>query len=462
MVWIHGGGNSGGSASTYDGGHLATAQHVVVVTTQYRLGPLGWLRHRALRAETQDPLEQSGNFATLDLIRALEWVRDNAEAFGGDPNNVTIFGESAGGSNVMTLLVAKPAAGLFHRAILESHAMRPTPADEAEAFADALPKGAVSSSNEMLIGLLARDGRATGRNALKEAAAKMSEAELAAYLRSKTPAEILSFYPRILNLIVAPAVFADGAVLPLEEWNDVLARPEGWNRVPVLLGTNRDEFKLFMLTDPRYTWNLFGLLPRYRDEDQYEAVADATSRSWKVFGADAPAAAMLKSGEPDVFVYRFDWRREPRMLGSDFSGLIGAAHAMEIPFVFGHFDLGFLTAQLFDDENRDERLQLSDAMMSYWGTFARDGHPGGAWTPAPDTMLLDAVSSGGQRMSSQTETLDKVIGAVLTDPRLKSPKDRCEVFHDLVAFRQVGPAQTYERMSRGTCGAYPYDGYPWK
>ena len=120
MVWIHGGGNSIGTASFYDGSHLATSQDVVVVTTQYRLGPLGWLRHAALRAGTTDATEQSGNFGTLDLVAALRWVRDNAAAFGGDPDNVTIFGESAGGQDVYTLLLAPQARGLFHRAIAQS------------------------------------------------------------------------------------------------------------------------------------------------------------------------------------------------------------------------------------------------------------------------------------------------------------------------------------------------------
>src|SRR5262245_8269705 len=106
MLWIHGGGNTIGSASFYDGGHLAAAENVVVVVVQYRLGALGWLRHAALRAEGGSDADRSGNFGTLDTIRALEWVRDNVAAFGGDPQRVTIFGESAGGNNVFALLLS--------------------------------------------------------------------------------------------------------------------------------------------------------------------------------------------------------------------------------------------------------------------------------------------------------------------------------------------------------------------
>ncbi|MEN8161810.1 MAG: carboxylesterase family protein, partial [Myxococcota bacterium] len=119
MVWIHGGGNTIGTASFYDGSRLASEQAVVVVTINYRLGALGWLRHAALR-EGADALDASGNLGTLDQIQALRWVQNNVAAFGGDPGNVTIFGESAGGQNVLVLLTAPAAADLFHRAIAQS------------------------------------------------------------------------------------------------------------------------------------------------------------------------------------------------------------------------------------------------------------------------------------------------------------------------------------------------------
>ena len=120
MVWIHGGGNTVGHAGFYDGGHLAERENVVVVMINYRLGPFGWFRHAALRADGTSDLERSGNFGILDQIRALEWVRDNIAGFGGDPGNVTVFGQSGGGGKVSTLLAMPAARGLFHRAIVMS------------------------------------------------------------------------------------------------------------------------------------------------------------------------------------------------------------------------------------------------------------------------------------------------------------------------------------------------------
>src|SRR5262249_4077891 len=109
MVWIHGGGNTIGHAAFFDGGHLAATEEVVVVTIQYRVGPFGWFRHPALATDGVSALERSGNYGTLDQVRALEWVRDNIEAFGGDPGNVTVFGESAGALDTLMLLLVPQA-----------------------------------------------------------------------------------------------------------------------------------------------------------------------------------------------------------------------------------------------------------------------------------------------------------------------------------------------------------------
>ena len=120
MFWIHGGGNTIGTANTYDGSLLASGEQVVVVTINYRLGFFGWMSHPALRTSDRDALDASGNYANLDMIAALQWVADNIAHFGGDRNNITIFGESAGGRNVFSLMASPLAKGLFHRAIAQS------------------------------------------------------------------------------------------------------------------------------------------------------------------------------------------------------------------------------------------------------------------------------------------------------------------------------------------------------
>ena len=146
MVWIHGGGNSIGSARSYPGAILAATENVVVVTINYRLGFLGWFNHPSVLEGSE--LDLSGNFGTLDTIRALEWVRQNIAVFGGDPDNVTIFGESAGGFNVLTLMASPLAEGLFHKAIVQSG--RYFPEDPTHARLGVEEGGHASSASELV------------------------------------------------------------------------------------------------------------------------------------------------------------------------------------------------------------------------------------------------------------------------------------------------------------------------
>ena len=252
MVWIHGGGNSLGHGGFFDGSNLAATQDVVVITLNYRLGPLGWFRHPALRSDGTSDAERSGNFGTLDLVRALEWVHDNVAAFGGDPRKVTIFGESAGGTNVATLLVSPLARRLFHRAILESSGLHASSVDEAEHLRDDPVPGHRHSSGELLLDLLVRDGTATDRAAAKARVAAMTPDEVAGYLRGKSSAELLTAAApgNFGGLLDFPQVFLDGVVLPREKPFDLLGRRGAYTRVPIMLGTTRDEVKLFLFTDP--------------------------------------------------------------------------------------------------------------------------------------------------------------------------------------------------------------------
>ena len=398
MVWIHGGGNSIGAASQQDGGWLAVTQDVIVVAIDYRLGPLGWLRLPALRAETSDPLEQSGNFGTLDQIRALAWVRDNIAAFGGDPGNVTIFGESAGGTDVYALLVAPPARGLFARAIVESGVLSRTTTDDAERLVDDTPAGYEHSSGEALLALLTRRGLARDRADAKARLAGMRPEEIAAFLRGLDVWSLLAVYGegRTGPMLDFPAVFHDGALLPAGPFVDALASADPGSRVPLLVGSNRDEYKLFELVSPHYVQR-HGRRLVVVDEGDFEATAEWISRGWKAASVDVPAAALARAGAT-VFAYRFDWRGEPTVLGNDLAHLIGAAHAVELPFVFGERG-----GQPFFGRTADDR-ELSATMMSYWAEFARHGAPGrggrgdrpewAAWDEssptAPKYLLLDA------------------------------------------------------------------------
>jgi para-nitrobenzyl esterase len=478
MVWIHGGGNTIGAGELYDGGTLAVAHDVIVVTVNYRLGPFGWFRHPALRAVGASAEESSGNFATLDLVRALEWVRDTIPAFGGDPDRITIFGESAGGTNVLTLLLAPQARGLFHRAVVQSAGSQPRDPASAEEFSDDARRTAREargrlpvehSSNDVLARLLVRDGRARDADEAKMRIAAMPAEEIAAYLRGKSALEILTQYTPIpgLGMIEMPAVFADGTVLPSGSAIESFARPEGWNRVPVILGTTRDESKLFMFGSPDWISWRFWILPQLRDAEGYDRSAEFLSKLTKADGADGIARAMVASGARDVFVYRFDWDEEPTVLGSDLGRMLGAAHGMDIPFVFGRFVFGDGSDNIFTAANEPGRLALSAAMMSYWSELAKSGRPGAegegavpawpAWEGNGRFLVLDTEAGGGIRPSEETVTREGLLAAVETDPRLADPRLRCIVYHDLVRWGEALERSDYDVK----CPGHPFDGYPW-
>ena len=435
MFWIHGGGNTIGSAGFYDGSRLASEQRVIVVSVNYRLGVLGWLRHPKLNAE-RDAIERSGNFGTLDLVRGLEWVRDHIGAFGGDPGNVTIFGESAGGHNVFTLLASPLARGLFHRAIVESGGSWESTPARAEHFVDDEIPGDPFSSGELLLHFLQEQGRADDRESAKAVLAEMTPDAVGEMLRGLSLADLFAAYSDGgIGMYRSPRVFLDGTVLPERPVAQVLDDPAHTAQVPVMLGTNRDEEKLFNLFDPHYTTRFFDIVPIFHDIDAFQRDSALASRSWKLSGVDFPAKQLHTTLPDRVFTYRWDWDEEPTLLWLDMGELLGASHGFEIPFVFGHFDLGPQGNIAFSEDNRPGREALSAAMRAYWAAFARDGAPGRgdgsfpewtAWDPAGDRdMLLDTADGGGLRMTARFETADGIADEILADPSYENEALRC-------------------------------------
>src|SRR5262249_46158037 len=153
------------------------------------------------------------------------------------------------------------------------------------------------------------------------------------YLRSKTAEELIDVLdPGLLGMYESPTLIRDGAVLPTEPFLELVTDAARYNAVPVIIGTNRDEWKFFQSRDPALVRSWFGLLPRIRNVAEYKRRADYISSFWKAVGVDWPASRLRRAQGPTVYTYRFDWDEEPSKLGTDLSVLLGAAHAMEIPF----------------------------------------------------------------------------------------------------------------------------------
>lgn len=463
MVWIHGGGNAVGTAASYDAArNYAAHDGMVVVTVNYRLGVLGWFRHPALHeADSGTAEERSGNFGTLDLIAALRWVRDNIAAFGGDPGCVTIFGESAGGQNVLTLLASPLAAGLFQRAIAQSPVAETFSVHEATERNDLPLESQRTSAREVVARLWTAAGKAPDVDAADQALHATPATDLATWLRSLKPEELLSvFKPGSVGICLSPRPVRDGVVLPLDPLPEVF-RHGAWNRVPVIIGSNRDEYRTFLADKPEHVRLLFGKLPLLRDRAEYITESNFYSQAWRSLHVEEPADAMLAGGHADVWTYRFDWDEAPAVPFVRPDILLGAAHGMEMAFAFrdtaGELDIfGINTSS-----NRAGRRAVAQAMGDAWTSFARVGVPrlsGDAqWQRrthgmAAETLLIDSPAGGGLRMAGVRQDIASLKASLRLSPQVSSGESRCRIYARVFLwsplFAGLGSEQEYAELGR--------------
>lgn len=377
MVFIHGGGNVQGTAgdALYDGRKLSEAGRVVVVTLNYRLGPLGFLAHPSLTAE--DAVNQSsGNYGLLDQIAALGWVQRNAAAFGGDANNVTIFGESAGGRNVLSLVASPLATGLFHKAIVESGAplLYATPLRS--------ESGAVESAEDFGERLATALGCPNGDGAL-------------ACLRAATPEQLLEALEPDETLFVSGGFVygpnVDGYVLPSDITTALAERRQ--NNVPLIVGTNKNEMQTFITdtiaTEAQYEAQVravFGelapaVLARYPVSDYSSPFAafEALTTDAIFLCPTRTASRLVAPAQPKTFVYQFTHTLS-------FLPGYGAFHGLELPYVFGNFER-------FPVPPSKKDLKLSKRVQGYWTNFATAGDPNGRGLPVWPAYTNDGDTS---------------------------------------------------------------------
>jgi para-nitrobenzyl esterase len=427
IVFFHGGSNVSGYTAdpVYDGARLAKTANAVVVTANFRLGIFGFLNLPQLK--TGDSATDSGNFALLDSIKALQFVNKNIQSFGGDPANVTIMGQSAGAINVYALLTSPQMASanprLFQKAI---------PLSGGLSLASNLPVGSVptlspastylAQGNALLYNLLIADGKATDTASAQAYAATQTNAQVADYLRAKSSTTLFTTLLTKLALLglAGSGPIPDGTVVA----TDAIAAINAGNYVkgPVLAGNTRDEGKLFpsflplvggsgnarIVTDAVLFANHFSYKP--------DAPAQTTLEQWipasylpvnaPTTGFTARAEALntvfflasrdnilnaIKARQSEVWYYRFDWDEQP----APWNDIYGAAHVFDLPFVFGNFGPSLFGNIMSSTANQPGRLALSDAMMRSIGAFAQKGDPNDAslgvtWPTWPSKLVFDA------------------------------------------------------------------------
>jgi para-nitrobenzyl esterase len=408
MVWLHGGGFNFGSVTgpRVEGTNLAR-RGVVVVSLNYRLGALGFLAHPALSRESEHDV--SGNYGLLDQIAALRWVQANITAFGGNPENVTLFGQSAGASSQGFLMVSPLARGLFHRAIaqsLGSTAAGPKPRLRVQSY------GFTAAEAQ---GLSIAPDIATLR--------ALSADEVLARLPSRSETSAFG------GLTYVPLV--DGYVVPDDP--AVLMGTNNQLKLSLLIGHNADEGLFYARDLPKTVENYRALV---RTRFPTELVDAVLARYPAATDADVAKAAPLLDGESrlvaptvltaraasrvsDVFMYRFS-----RVAPSSRSAWGGVAHTAEVPYVFGNTSGD---ASQFEEIDRT----VSGAMADAWVRFAKTGNPNGGGLPqwpgyrSPDYRVLDfgdAVSVHSNARSSEIEFFRRAFETMRRQPSMpKTP-----------------------------------------
>ncbi|MCZ0070703.1 carboxylesterase/lipase family protein [Bacillus sonorensis] len=346
MVWIHGGAFylGAGSEPLYDGSHLAADGDVIVVTINYRLGPFGFLHLSSVNQS------YSNNLGLLDQIAALKWVKENISSFGGDPDNITVFGESAGSMSIASLLAMPDAKGLFQKAIMQSGASETMPKEKAETAAETFLHilNIDPDHSEQLHDVSAKE--------LLEAADELRDV----------------MGENIFQLLFLPVV--DRETLPLEP---VTAVAQGAaDDIKLLIGTNRDEGVLFFTPESELLpeQKKAEILREHVGGELAKTAAELYPGSLEgqinmmtdiLFWRPAVAFAAGQSAHSPVWMYRFDWH-------SEHSPFHKAAHGLDIPFVFGNMAaLDMIT----NTKASEETKQLSQHIQAAWLSFAHTGSP---------------------------------------------------------------------------------------
>ncbi len=453
MFWIHGGGNVSGLKDIYDFSKFVRKHNVIVVSINYRLGPFGWFSHPAIQKK-QDGLDKTSNFGTLDIISALNWTKNNIEKFGGDSKNITIFGESAGGHNVLSLIVSPQAAGLFDKAIVQSGYT--TSISPENAYKQTNISNTFDYTSSKLVNYL-----------LKNSSQKLDNENIRNLLKSSNPSDIFKFYNSSDSNQDIPLLTSDGIVIPKIGLKQALGKKDRINNVPMILGSNKDEVKLWLGTADYFVDIEYSLIGEFlnipkvvlADKNAFEAFNYYRSAAWQIRGVLEPAMLLNIAENNNLYLYRFDWDDHRSFYVANFKELIGAAHATEIPLISGDDglvgDYGFLIYP-----KGPSRRFTSRNMMRFWKNFAYYGKPGislngvewDKYQPIEknehNLILID--NKPNLKMDYSKNTFNKLIRELNMDGRL-NVIEKCVLFYQVTTFVGEDIYDDYIKNFSGNC-----------
>ncbi len=348
LVYLHGGNNQTGASADIDASTLALETNSVVISLNYRLGALGFVNLPALK--TDDALENSGNFTLLDIHKALEWININGEKFGADVNNITVSGYSAGGRDVMAMLISPLFEGTFHKAISFSGGMTVADYEQAQqinasAFATLVVEDGVQESLEEAVLWLQTD-----------------DVEVRDYLYSLTDERIATLMSgAAIRMEVFPHLFTDGVVLPADGFD-----AEYCNDVPIIMLASSSEFSIFGISD-----NYFASADEI-DQAELDFVLKYGNQLYELFNAEESAIRMSDSYNSNIYLCDIAYGATSGVVSEELEAY-GAYHGIFLPFLTGN--LTSMEMKFLDDFQTDDVYELTTQFLSYIKHFLWTGDP---------------------------------------------------------------------------------------
>lgn len=405
LVFLHGGGNLSGSGAEFDGTLLSKNTNAIIISINYRVGPLGFIRHSSLR--TGDSIDNSGNYGLLDIIQALKWVKENAAVFGGNHNNVTVAGQSAGARDALALLISPQAKGLFSKAMALSGGLTTSTIEQGE-----------DRANKVIAELLVADGLAADINAANN---MMSDnAYINDYLMKKTAGDLVTAFNKssygyasqAIRMAAFPHLFADGTVIPQSGFNSFSSKDIS-SDVPLILGSTNSEFASFPVTDPDLGVPLLNMRKGDLTSDTMQKYIKARLYGSKIYNGFAVENVVDRFKEngynSPIYSYRFAWGDNYGVFKSP-CDLIGATHGNDLDLILDRktlfFNSMFSNCAYYDD-NELGRKSLATAFQAYIHNFLYSGSPNSSelveWPEsktAKSYLVLDANTQSTDIYSS--------------------------------------------------------------
>ena len=368
LVFIHGGGNTSGTSMGLTPKTFVENNNCIVVSVEFRLGAFGWFNAEALK--NGNPLDDSGNYATLDIIKALEWTKTNIANFGGDKNNITVMGNSAGSRNICSVMVSPLGKNLFNKIILLAGGPSSIGYDES-----------LEITRNKIADLLVRRGNFPNKEKALDYLDTAAPTAIKSLLYSLSTMEVATIFSgSSINMNNWPQHIVDGNVIP-ETFTEAVKKGN-YTKVPMIIGASANEYSQFLLSN--YAFSVAWKYDGFRSTPDLGELAlnclNYGNNLYSSFNLDGTARLLTSNGNSDIYAYRMNWGRNSEITNSvPFSTYMGATHGNILSFVNASWGstYDYIAPDLYSNANLNGRVALSKRINQHFENFLHTGNPNG-------------------------------------------------------------------------------------